>query len=379
MSPASVIQDADFTETRRPLLQASVLPPYCYTSREFYELEVEQIFLKEWVCIGRVEQAQEPGDFFAVNVADEPVIIARDETGELHAMSAVCRHRAQIVAEGEGNVRSFRCPYHGWTYSLRGELIATPEMHQTENFDRSKICLPAVRLEVWEGFVFINFDAECKPLAPVLQGLSTRFANWHMSQMRSPKLLQYTAECNWKNFVDISMEAYHSPIVHPGSLEADRPMHLWDAEESYGAYEILIGDQIEQTSRTIGGNPALPQIETLSKRDLDQSPLALIYPNLVLVLSADAIGYLTFLPKGPEQCAVTVASCFPNDTVAGSDFEEGVKGHYEWWDTVNPEDMRAVESTQRGFRSKFYRSGRYSIREKIPHRFHNYIIDRVLT
>ena len=75
---------------------------------------------------------------------------------------------------------------------------------------------------------------------------------------------------------------------------------------------------------------------------------------------------------------MTVASCFPNDTVTRSDFAAGVKGHYEWWDTVNPEDMRAVESTQRGFRSKFYRSGRYSIREKIPHRFHNYIIDRVL-
>ena len=85
-----------------------MLPPYCYTSREFYELEVQRIFLEEWLCVGRPEQAEKPGDYLRrANVADEPVVIARDETGELHAMSAVCRHRAQVVAEGEGNVRLF--------------------------------------------------------------------------------------------------------------------------------------------------------------------------------------------------------------------------------------------------------------------------------
>ena len=374
----TVISDTDFELTKLPLLQATFLPPYCYTSREFYELEVEQIFLKEWLCVGRVEQAEKPGDYFALEIANEPVVVARDEAGELHAMSAVCRHRAQVVAEGEGNVRSFQCPYHGWTYSLKGELIATPEMKQTENFDRTQICLPAIKLEVWEGFVFINFDSQCKPLAPALEGLSRRVANWKISDMRCPKVLRYDVACNWKNFVDISMEAYHSPNVHPDSLEADRPMHLWDTPEVDGAYEILIGDHVQQTSRTLGGDAALPQIESLSQQDLDESPLALVYPNLVLVLSADAIGYLSFLPKGPEQCTSTVGSCFPNSSVERSDFEEGASAHYAWWDALNPQDIRAVESSQRGVRSRFYRSGRYSIREKVPHRFHNYVIDRVL-
>ena len=141
----TVISDTDFELTKLPLLQATFLPPYCYTSREFYELEVEQIFLKEWLCVGRVEQAEKPGDYFALEIANEPVVVARDEAGELHAMSAVCRHRAQVVAEGEGNVRSFQCPYHGWTYSLKGELIATPEMKQTENFDKNdkSVCQPS--------------------------------------------------------------------------------------------------------------------------------------------------------------------------------------------------------------------------------------------
>ena len=98
----------------------------------------------------------------------------------------------------------------------------------------------------------------------------------------------------------------------------------------------------------------------------------------MLVFSSDALGYLYALPKGPEQCALTVASCFPNATVERPNFEEGASAHYAYWEAVNPEDIRAVESSQRGVRSRFYRSGRYSIQEKVPHRFHNYIIDRVL-
>ena len=373
----AMIDPRDFEATRLPLLQASCLPSYCYTSRSYYELEMERVFLKEWVCVGRVEQAEKPGDFFTVSVAEEPVIIARDDDGELHAMSAVCRHRAHIVAEGEGNVRAFQCPYHGWTYSLKGTLIVTPEMKETENFDRTGLCLPPVNLEVWEGFVFLNFDPDCKPLGPALAGLSQRFANWRMAETKTPKVLEYPLECNWKNVVDISMEAYHSPYVHPGSLEANRPMHLWDAEDSQGTYEVLSGNNVQQTSRTTEGNPSLPMIESLTQTDLTQSPLALIYPNLILILSSDAMAYLICLPKGPEQSVLLVASCFPMSTVERPDFEEGFKGHYEWWDTVNPEDRDAIESSQRGFRSKFYSSGRYSIREKIPHRFHNYIVDRL--
>ena len=145
-------------QTKLPLSQASNLPSHCYTSREFYELEVREIFLKEWLCVGRQEQIERPGDYFTIEILNEPLIVVRDMTGDLHALSAVCRHRAEVVVSGEGNLRAFACPYHGWIYSLKGELLGAPEMDKMDNFDKSLNCLPSIRLEVWEGFIFINFD-----------------------------------------------------------------------------------------------------------------------------------------------------------------------------------------------------------------------------
>src|SRR5207249_281286 len=111
----------DFTGARRPSLEASTLPLYCYTSPDFFRLEVEHIFLKEWLCVGRVDQVAKPGDYFSLDLIGEPLVVTRDDRGEIHVLSRVCRHRAMMVVEGAGNARAFECPYHGWTYSLRGD------------------------------------------------------------------------------------------------------------------------------------------------------------------------------------------------------------------------------------------------------------------
>jgi phenylpropionate dioxygenase-like ring-hydroxylating dioxygenase large terminal subunit len=325
-----------------------------------------------------VDRVETPGSYFTGDIVNEPIIVVRDKSGELHALSAVCRHRAQVVAEGEGNVGSFRCPYHGWTYALNGQLIGTPEMKGTANFDKQEQCLPSIKVEVWEGFVFVNFDPQSKPLNPLLEGLSQRVANYRLAEMKCPKLLTYNVACNWKIYVEITMEAYHQPFVHPDTLEKDRPMRLWDAEASYGTYEVLSGHNIQQTSRTTGGRTELPRIEGLSAKDLNEVPLILVNPNFVLILSAEGASYFTIFPEGPERCILTVGTCFPKSTVEWPHFEEGASANYAFWDVINPEDIRAVESSQRGMRSRLYHSGRYSIREKIPHRFHNYVMDRIL-
>ena len=157
------------SRTRLPMLQASNLSPHYYTAREWYDREVDRIFLKEWQCVGRVEQVERPGDYFTTEIVGEPVLIVRDGDGEVRALSGVCRHRAQVIASGAGHVRNFQCPYHGWTYSLTGDLIGAPGMREAEGFDRRAHCLPSLPVEIWEGFIFINFDPGCEPLAPAGQ------------------------------------------------------------------------------------------------------------------------------------------------------------------------------------------------------------------
>jgi phenylpropionate dioxygenase-like ring-hydroxylating dioxygenase large terminal subunit len=104
-----------FATSVKAIEEAETLPPACYTDEEFYRFEKDALFYREWLCVGREEWAEKPGDYFTCTHANEPLVISRDRRGELRAMSSVCQHRAMLVAEGRGNTRAFVCPYHHWT------------------------------------------------------------------------------------------------------------------------------------------------------------------------------------------------------------------------------------------------------------------------
>ncbi len=164
MEPSTDIFDpAHYTATRRPLLEAETLPPWCYTSEEFYQREVERIFRKVWNFVGHVSQVALPGDYFALTFAGVPAIILRDLSGTLRAFANSCRHRGSALLEGSGNCRAIVCPYHSWTYSLDGILRAAPEMKETADFDLADAGLIPLRIDTWGGFLFLCFELTPAP------------------------------------------------------------------------------------------------------------------------------------------------------------------------------------------------------------------------
>ena len=144
--------------TQAPLHQARHLPGDFYTSHETYELEKERIFQKDWLCVGRVEEFEKPGDYLSLCIADEPIVVVRDEESQLRAFYNVCRHRGTEVAAGQGNTKRFACPYHGWTYDLCGRLRGAAYTQEIENFDMRQYSLVPLKLDTWGGFIFINFN-----------------------------------------------------------------------------------------------------------------------------------------------------------------------------------------------------------------------------
>ena len=111
------------------------LPPQAYTSKELHELEVKGIFEKSWLCIGRGEYVPNPGDYYTINVMDEPIIVVRGMDGTVRALNAACRHRSMLVVQDRGNAKRFTCPYHAWTYGMDGRLISAPHMEKSKVFD----------------------------------------------------------------------------------------------------------------------------------------------------------------------------------------------------------------------------------------------------
>ncbi|MGB3280670.1 MAG: Rieske (2Fe-2S) protein, partial [Pseudorhodobacter sp.] len=156
---------------------AEATPPQVYTSSEFLELELDEIFNHEWFCVGRADEFSEAGSYRTLTIGRDPVIILRDHGGNLRAMSNICRHRMATLLQGAGTLKTrITCPYHAWTYTLDGQLIGAA--HMRDNFDKKTVCLPQFQVEIWQGWVYVSLDPKAEPLAPRLKPISEGYANY---------------------------------------------------------------------------------------------------------------------------------------------------------------------------------------------------------
>src|SRR5262245_64353224 len=134
------------------------MPPSVYTSDEFLAREIETIFSREWICVGRADSLSKPGDYLTYELAGQPVVVLRDRDNRLRAFSNVCLHRMSILLEGSGNRRTIVCAYHAWTYGLDGNLIGAPLMTRTTGLCKDDYPLPTIRREEWLGWLYISLD-----------------------------------------------------------------------------------------------------------------------------------------------------------------------------------------------------------------------------
>ena len=373
----SVFDPTSYENVRLPLDRAETLPPWCYTSEEFYRREVETIFMKEWNFLGRVERIPNPGDYFTVDYVGVPLVIVRDKEGRVRAFANTCQHRGSAIVDGEGKCKVFVCPYHGWTYGLDGKLRNVSGMEEAENFDKSEIGLKPVRLETWGGFIFVNLDEDAGDLSTFMGDLPDQMNSYGCENLVTTRRWQYDLACNWKIFFENAMEEYHIPMVHNKSISLLEVGHglietkgNWDAirEKHAGTRALLQEDQ----------DKAFPHISTLDGPAAEGSHYIGIYPSTTLCATKDTLWWLELHPQGPHRTTLIVGTCFPKETVSRPDFEEKVKYYYKRWEQSVVEDNVISEIQHRGLNSPFAHSGRLSHLEPVVHILANWVLDRVL-
>lgn len=180
------------------------IPARCYYDEDVYAFEVDHILKKNWLCVGRWDHARNPGDYFTRRMFGESLIIIRGKDGQLRALINSCRHRwSQMVPEGTGHTNLLICPNHSWTYNLDGTLrgVAVADI---PGMDKSKCNLHSVRLEVWQGYVFINFDPDAPSLNAQLdaEGLTELVHNWGLDKYELTGEHFYEADWNYKFSVE---------------------------------------------------------------------------------------------------------------------------------------------------------------------------------
>lgn len=372
----------DFTLTQLPFVEAAGLPPYTYTSPDWYKLEVERIFMHEWLCMGRVDQVSKSGDYFTLNLLGEPLVVVRDLQNNIRVLSTVCRHRGMEVVEGSGNQKSFQCPYHLWTFSLDGEMLGAPEMQKTENFDRKQCRLPALRVELWEGFIFANFNPHAKPLAPRLAPLSALLKNYRLSEMCSTPPMVHACEWNWKMMVENFMEPYHHLGLHKDTAEPLMPARSAITDDSAGAYAAVHMPILQQGAGLAGGEgiglSPFPAMQGLSAEQQGKASIFVIFPNHMFAVLPDSMFYYQALPDGPGRITLRMHICCPASTLAMPGFDQALQAAQDGLTLINDQDMQACASMQRGWSSRLAQAGRYSHLDKVVWQIHQYVIGKAI-
>ena len=380
-SNQSIFSPERYAQTRAPIEEAFSLPPDVYTSREWYDREIETIFLKKWLLATREEEIPNPGDYVRVDIAGEPLIILRDLKGTIRALSASCRHRGSELVAGKGNCKLLKCPYHAWSYTLEGELKAAPSMEDAKDFDKSAYNLPSIRAETWGGFVFINFDQAAISLIESLGDLPERFERYDLQNMKVTKKWENRFNANWKIWVENSREGYHVRTVHRESLDTYYPgatNSKFFAKGMDGVYEINSSDN--ENGLYVPRNKTLPFIEGISDEDKEHTHFLIYYPHLLMNIPPDRITFHQYFPEGPDWTRIVTWCCFPQTTIDRDDFEfEAEDKYYPPMELFIAEDKGICELVHRGIVGRLAKPGRYCpTEEQTVHKFAGYVLDQVL-
>jgi phenylpropionate dioxygenase-like ring-hydroxylating dioxygenase large terminal subunit len=373
MNPPDPFDPRHYQAVRRPLAEAETLPAWCYTDPRFHAREIERLFLNRWLFVGREDEAARAGDYLTIETPAGPVALVRGRDGLLRAFANACRHRGARLLAGRGSTRAIACPYHAWTYDLDGRLIGAPGMEGVAGFHRADQGLVPVRLEAWAGFVFIALG-EAGPLLGQLGDLPERFAPYRFGDMVCTRRTGYDVGCNWKILLENAMEAYHTGVVHGGSL---RQQVAEDQETRGGWHAIFIAR--EKSIAVLPDEPApFPHVPGLPGRLARGAFFTAIHPNTQFACTQDCMWWLNIWPRGPEACRLEVGTCFPRSTVAAPGFAEAAARYYHRWDMGIAEDNDIGVVQQAGLRFAARPPGRYALSEFAVHRINNWLLDQVL-
>jgi choline monooxygenase len=351
---------------------AATPPSHWYTDPQMLEREKQRVFARTWQLVGRAEMVARPGQYFTATVGDEPVLVTRDAGGRLRAFSNVCRHRAGPVAAGSGERRAFQCGYHGWTYSLEGRLIGTPEFDGVECWSKEANCLPEYRVEAWGALVFVNLDRGCGPLSETLGDVQKALERRHDPPgMALAARKDWFVDCNWKVYVDNYLEGYHIPIVHPSlNRELDYTQYRTDTGRFHSVQYSPI-KRSESSRINLGPEPGEGAGGGAGEPDV---LYFWVFPNLMLNVYPDNFSTNLILPLGPQR-TLTVFEWYFRDPER-AEAQEAMRRTVEFSDEIQREDIAICEAVQRGLRSASYTSGRYSVkRENGVHHFHGLLAE----
>jgi Rieske 2Fe-2S family protein len=316
-----------------------------------FEWEQRHFFGGGWMCVARSEQLPEPGDQRAEAAGDGGVLLVRGEDGALRAFANTCRHRGhELLPCGEGARHNMIiCPYHGWSYSLSGELRAAAGFRRAPGFDMTRWALPELPVTEWHGLVFVDGSGTSGSLEEALAELDEIVAPYEPERLVTAGRHDYDAAANWKILTENYHECYHCPSIHPELCRVSPPR----SGENYAAAGAWVGGWMDlrdgmATMSLDGASGGVP-LRGLDGPGLRTVVYVNIFPNVLLSLHPDYVMTHRLIPVAADKTGIECTWAFAPEAVARPGFDPGYA--VEFWDITNRQDWTACESVQRGLAS----------------------------
>ncbi len=317
------------------------------------------VFCRSWQTVGRADQVRERGQYITAEITGEPILVVRGGDNVLRGFFNVCRHKgAAIMTEREGRTQNLRCPYHGWTYSLEGELKGTPDFAGVRNFDPSANGLIPCQTALWQNWLFVKVETHGPSLERFLGAdLTGRIHKSGIENLHWLERRSYTLNCNWKVFVDNYLDGgYHVPHLH----------RELNSVLDYSQYTIETGERFCLQSSPIVNDRG--DSDTAAVRRGDRALYFWIYPNFMINSYEGAMDTNLVIPRGIDRTEVIFDFYF--ETISEHAREQNLAS-IAVSERIQAEDVAICESVKRGLASRAYKPGRLSVRREAgEHLFH---------
>ncbi len=350
-------------------LNTQSLRAQAYVDPAWFSVDVDAILARTWQWVCHAEKVRAPGAFTTAEVAGRPIAVVRGRDGVLRAFYNVCKHRAHHLLTGDGQAARIMCPYHAWVYRLDGQLVRAPQSENLEGFDAGAICLSAVRVEEFCGFVYVNLDPDAPPLSTQTGTLETEIRHWapDVEHLTFGHRLTYDIRSNWKNVVDNFLECYHCPTAHKDFctlIEMD-------------TYKVTTHGIWSSHMAEAGNNPS--SAYDVSNATVKTHAVWWLWPNTCLMRypGRSSMIVLNIIPAGPDRTLETYD--FFLETPEPDAIEREAIRYLD--EVLQREDIDIVESVQKGMATPAFDQGRIvsdpqgsGLSEHAVHHFHGLVL-----
>jgi glycine betaine catabolism A len=356
-----------------------------YADPNFYRLDLENIWYRDWLFVGHDCELPKPGSYVTLQVGDYPVLVVRDGQKNIRAFHNSCRHRgSRICSAAKGTAAKLVCPYHQWTYELDGRLLFARDMGA--DFKPAEFGLRPVHCETVGGYIFVSLAEQPLSFQPVRAMVEPYLAPHRLTEAKVAFEMTIVEQGNWKLTWENNRECYHCAGSHPelcrtypeapgatGVDAHDDPeiKEHWDRCEAAGLPSKFVIDGLGQfrtarmpllrdaVSYTMSGKAAVrrPLSDTVQTPKIG-TMLLFHYPSTWNHVLGDHAVSFRVLPKGPTETEVTTKWLVHKDAVEGVDYS--LDEMTKVWIATNDQDRRIIEENQIGILSPVYTPGPYS-------------------